>query len=119
MIEEPIQPSGTDFTAMLSHARCGPRRDAEARRRAGSGRAGEAAGAGCLTKPEVYQRVKRSQGIERAAPRPCCAGGSLQYPRCASDSQNPPRRNMMAWTTPTLVEICIGLEINGYLPAEF
>jgi coenzyme PQQ precursor peptide PqqA len=24
----------------------------------------------------------------------------------------------MAWTTPTLVEICIGLEINGYLPAE-
>jgi coenzyme PQQ precursor peptide PqqA len=32
---------------------------------------------------------------------------------------NPPRRNAMAWTTPTLVEICIGLEINGYLPAEF
>ena len=28
-------------------------------------------------------------------------------------------RMMMAWTTPTLVEICIGLEINGYLPAEF
>jgi coenzyme PQQ precursor peptide PqqA len=27
--------------------------------------------------------------------------------------------NAMAWTTPTLVEICIGLEINGYLPAEF
>jgi len=26
---------------------------------------------------------------------------------------------MMAWTTPVLVEICIGLEINGYLPAEF
>ncbi len=25
----------------------------------------------------------------------------------------------MAWTTPTLVEICIGLEINGYLPADF
>jgi coenzyme PQQ precursor peptide PqqA len=29
------------------------------------------------------------------------------------------RGNNMAWTTPTLVEICIGLEINGYLPAEF
>ena len=28
-------------------------------------------------------------------------------------------RRAMAWTTPTLVEICIGLEINGYLPAEF
>jgi len=25
----------------------------------------------------------------------------------------------MTWTTPTLVEIYIGLEINGYLPAEF
>jgi coenzyme PQQ precursor peptide PqqA len=25
----------------------------------------------------------------------------------------------MAWITPILVEICIGLEINGYLPAEF
>jgi coenzyme PQQ precursor peptide PqqA len=29
------------------------------------------------------------------------------------------RERPMAWTTPTLVEICIGLEINGYLPAEF
>jgi coenzyme PQQ precursor peptide PqqA len=28
-------------------------------------------------------------------------------------------RTNMTWTTPTLVEICIGLEINGYLPAEF
>jgi coenzyme PQQ precursor peptide PqqA len=28
-------------------------------------------------------------------------------------------RPTMAWTTPTLFEICIGLEINGYLPAEF
>jgi len=25
----------------------------------------------------------------------------------------------MAWSTPVLVEICVGLEINGYLPAEF
>jgi coenzyme PQQ precursor peptide PqqA len=29
------------------------------------------------------------------------------------------KRPTMAWTTPTLLEICIGLEINGYLPAEF
>jgi coenzyme PQQ precursor peptide PqqA len=29
------------------------------------------------------------------------------------------QEDTMAWTTPTLVEICIGLEINGYLPAEF
>jgi coenzyme PQQ precursor peptide PqqA len=33
-----------------------------------------------------------------------------------NDSQ---RKRAMAWTTPTLVEICVGLEINGYLPAEF
>jgi coenzyme PQQ precursor peptide PqqA len=36
----------------------------------------------------------------------------------AVQSQNPPEE-IMAWSTPTLVEICIGLEINGYLPAEF
>jgi len=24
----------------------------------------------------------------------------------------------MAWTAPILTEICIGLEINGYMPAE-
>jgi coenzyme PQQ precursor peptide PqqA len=29
------------------------------------------------------------------------------------------QEEIMAWTTPILVEICIGLEINGYLPAEF
>jgi coenzyme PQQ precursor peptide PqqA len=29
------------------------------------------------------------------------------------------RKIIMKWETPTLVEICIGLEINGYLPAEF
>jgi coenzyme PQQ precursor peptide PqqA len=28
------------------------------------------------------------------------------------------KNEKMTWTTPTLVEICIGLEINGYLPAE-
>jgi coenzyme PQQ precursor peptide PqqA len=30
----------------------------------------------------------------------------------------PREKRPMTWTTPTLVEICIGLEINGYLPAE-
>jgi len=34
-------------------------------------------------------------------------------------SRNSKMEKTMAWTTPTLVEICIGLEINGYLPAEF
>ena len=36
---------------------------------------------------------------------------------CESSHNNV--EELMAWTTPTLVEICIGLEINGYLPAEF
>jgi coenzyme PQQ precursor peptide PqqA len=34
-------------------------------------------------------------------------------------SQSVGQGKHMAWTTPILVEICIGLEINGYLPAEF
>ena len=24
----------------------------------------------------------------------------------------------MSWSTPILVEVCIGLEINGYMPAD-
>ena len=28
------------------------------------------------------------------------------------------KEDTMAWTTPVLVEVCIGLEINGYLPAD-
>jgi coenzyme PQQ precursor peptide PqqA len=35
------------------------------------------------------------------------------------ERSSPIGRETMAWTTPTLVEICVGLEINGYLPAEF
>jgi coenzyme PQQ precursor peptide PqqA len=47
--------------------------------------------------------------------RPCArAQADLAY-----WGENKLGKNAMAWTTPTLVEICIGLEINGYLPAEF
>jgi coenzyme PQQ precursor peptide PqqA len=35
-----------------------------------------------------------------------------------SSARSSAEETTMAWTTPTLVEICIGLEINGYLPAE-
>jgi coenzyme PQQ precursor peptide PqqA len=45
-----------------------------------------------------------------------CRGSELN-PRAPSGEWQ--RKRTMAWTTPTLVEICIGLEINGYLPAEF
>jgi len=39
--------------------------------------------------------------------------------RPAAGGEVASRRNDMAWTTPKLIEICAGLEINGYLPAEF
>jgi coenzyme PQQ precursor peptide PqqA len=44
-----------------------------------------------------------------------------QRRRCAQSGSAPQAQEetTMAWTTPILVEICIGLEINGYLPAEF
>jgi coenzyme PQQ precursor peptide PqqA len=45
-----------------------------------------------------------------------CARGQADLPYVGSNKLG---KNTMAWTTPTLVEICIGLEINGYLPAEF
>jgi coenzyme PQQ precursor peptide PqqA len=38
---------------------------------------------------------------------------------CPSQRQPQNGGQTMVWTTPVLVEICIGLEINGYLPAEF
>jgi coenzyme PQQ precursor peptide PqqA len=33
------------------------------------------------------------------------------------DALNLKGRSDMTWTTPVIVEICMGLEINGYLPA--
>jgi coenzyme PQQ precursor peptide PqqA len=48
-------------------------------------------------------------------------GGELQAAAgaCVSDpSLTAERTFAMAWSTPVLIEICIGLEINGYLPAE-
>ena len=69
--------------------------------------------------PLRYQPVNKSQRSERKASRNGCATtpALLLYP--ASKIAIPTLEEKMAWTTPTLVEICIGLEINGYLPAEF
>jgi len=25
----------------------------------------------------------------------------------------------MAWTTPRIVEVCVGMEVNAYYPADF
>ena len=43
----------------------------------------------------------------------------VQYSKRQAITPESTEEEFMAWTTPTLVEICIGLEINGYLPAEF
>jgi coenzyme PQQ precursor peptide PqqA len=42
----------------------------------------------------------------------------LVYQELASITQET-RRTTVTWATPRLIEICIGLEINGYLPPEF
>src|SRR5262249_19189173 len=74
----------------------------------------------------------------RTAPDPQGSGFSLAMGESPASSAHAPRalayslralyfvpvrksygRRPMAWTIPTLVEICVGLEINGYLPAEF
>lgn|GEM_PF-5433529 len=57
-------------------------------------------------------------------PGGCCANGapallSGQLLMATNWAAGITLEEIMAWTTPTLVEICIGLEINGYLPAEF
>jgi coenzyme PQQ precursor peptide PqqA len=49
-------------------------------------------------------------------PRAACY---ISIPTMAARDGPDKKETTMAWTTPTLVEICIGLEINGYLPAEF
>ncbi|OLO08080.1 coenzyme PQQ precursor peptide PqqA [Salinicola sp. MH3R3-1] len=32
---------------------------------------------------------------------------------------NRPQELPMSWTTPEVKEICVGMEINDYMPAEF
>jgi coenzyme PQQ precursor peptide PqqA len=44
---------------------------------------------------------------------------STVYPLYYSSKLNVRKwEDTMAWTTPVLVEICVGLEINGYMPAD-
>jgi coenzyme PQQ precursor peptide PqqA len=44
---------------------------------------------------------------------------------CGADRRPGPENGMafteeplMSWTTPTIEEICVGMEINSYFPAE-
>jgi len=52
---------------------------------------------------------------QNARPKGTCGNERLR----SIIHQRSKREELMAWTTPVLVEICIGLEINGYLPPEF
>src|SRR5262249_44146343 len=66
--------------------------------------------------PVFFLRCAPEEFMLLACWRRCLRGGRSR------STLFPPgnaRGRQMAWTTPTLVEICIGLEINGYLPAEF
>jgi len=39
--------------------------------------------------------------------------------RSAGWNETNSEETTMSWHTPKLVEICVGLEINGYLPPEY
>jgi PqqA family len=55
---------------------------------------------------------------DRASPSVACAHRITGVAFLAA-ALNRKTEVIMAWTTPVLFEIRIGLEINGYLPAEF
>jgi coenzyme PQQ precursor peptide PqqA len=38
--------------------------------------------------------------------------------QCAIVSQQLPKESAMKWSTPKVKEVCIGMEINDYFPAE-
>ena len=106
VIEEPIQPTGTDFTAMLALRDAARAAMLKHAGRAGSGRAGEAAGAGVLTNLNLIKRVKSSRRIEWMAPRPGCGShfapilyAAVEEPESTAEEHHglddpDPRRNL-------------------------
>ena len=81
------------------------------------------------SRQHVSTRSRRATSAIKSQPNhqttdPCCAGALADLSWVCTNAAalvaaHKPEETIMAWTTPTLVEICIGLEINGYLPAEF
>ena len=71
--------------------------------------------------PFLINILEGNSVLSSRVPTTCCIGLNAQLNLCLYRVL--PKKllteDIMAWTTPTLVEICIGLEINGYLPAEF
>ena len=78
-----------------------------------------------IKSPDGQRRSARQKGTRTIADhRLAEVAGSPRLLRFGAhlirlQAYNGRREMRMDWTTPTLVEICIGLEINGYLPAEF
>jgi coenzyme PQQ precursor peptide PqqA len=58
----------------------------------------------------------RHAPMNKMRPKGTCGSGRLRF---IIGVTVPKGAHIMAWTTPVLVEICVGLEINGYLPPEF
>jgi coenzyme PQQ precursor peptide PqqA len=58
------------------------------------------------------------KGKNSACPAVICRHLRFRILRLYIIFQAKKREETMAWTTPVLVEICIGLEINGYMPAD-
>ena len=71
-----------------------------------------------LVKHDPLVEQGRFDLLYRVEESPTRSGNAPRVKLLVNDSLMK-RETAMAWTTPTLVEICIGLEINGYLPAEF
>ena len=54
--------------------------------------------------------------LAKSPPEPRLATGVLlTYKAAAAD---PERRPSMAWTTPVLTEVCVGMEVTSYASAE-
>jgi coenzyme PQQ precursor peptide PqqA len=53
--------------------------------------------------------------LTREGPRATCKRTGCGYP---APFLNNPTEDAMAWTTPTIVEICAGFEVTAYASAE-
>jgi len=70
-------------------------------------------------RPKVKGRRATGNLPKASQAKLCFPSGCGSQFIAASVPCNTEGKQAMSWTTPTLVEMCVGLEINGYLPAEF
>jgi hypothetical protein len=67
----------------------------------------------------TYRGLALAARIATLRPAGCCASLLRSKKHQGLSMAAHGEDTTMAWTSPTLVEIGVGLEINGYLPAEF